>query len=101
MRINQLPIGARFEYEGQEYVKTGPMIGASNTGQRLIPKHAALKPLGEVAPPPAAAKSETVSRADVLRAFETFYARCDTLVADDQRAALESARDRFLKALGE
>jgi hypothetical protein len=71
MRIQQLPIGTRFEYNGQEYVKTGPMIGTSDAGQRLIPKHAELRPLDDVET--AQEKpSETLLRADVLEAFETF-----------------------------
>lgn len=43
MKIHQLPMGARFEYEGQTYVKTGPLLGAGAGGQRLIPKYAVLK----------------------------------------------------------
>jgi len=26
MKIHQLPQGARFDYEGEEYVKTGPLF---------------------------------------------------------------------------
>lgn len=28
MKIHQLPMGARFEFEGEEYVKTGPLAPA-------------------------------------------------------------------------
>lgn len=28
MKIHQLPMGARFEFEGAEYVKTGPLLAA-------------------------------------------------------------------------
>jgi hypothetical protein len=99
MRIHQLPIGTRFEYDGQEYVKTGPLVGTGSAGQRLIPKHAVLRPLGDVDIAPAAAPSATVLRVDVLRAFETFYAQCMALLPETQRPALASAREGFLKAL--
>jgi hypothetical protein len=46
MKIHQLPPGARFEYEGEEYVKTGPLLGTGKGGQRLIPKYAVLKVQG-------------------------------------------------------
>lgn len=100
MRIHQLPIGTRFEYDGQEYVKTGPMIGTSDAGQRLIPKHAELRPLDNVEMARDEKPSETLLRADVLEAFATFYAQCQALAPETRRAELETARDSFLKALG-
>lgn len=99
MRIHQLPLGARFEYEGQEYVKTGPLFGTGEAGQRLIPKYAVLKSLGEAGAPQQAPRSASVLRADVFLAFESFYAQCRPLVPADRRAALEAARDGFLQAL--
>lgn len=99
MKIHQLPIGARFEYDGQEYVKTGPLFGTGPAGQRLIPKYAVLRPLDGVAAPPEAQRSETVLRADVVTGFDTFYAQCKTLVPEDRRGALETARDSFLQTL--
>ena len=45
MKIHQLPIGGRFEYEGVEYVKTAPLFATANGKQRLIPKYAVLKVL--------------------------------------------------------
>ena len=63
MKIHQLPLGARFEYEGQEYVKTGPLFGTGPAGQGLIPKYAVLRPLDAVDASRAAAPSGTVPRA--------------------------------------
>ena len=38
MRLQDFPIGARFEYEGAIYVKTGPLTASSEQGkQRIIP----------------------------------------------------------------
>jgi len=99
MKIHQLPMGARFEYEGKEYVKTGPMFGSGPDGQRLFPKYAVLKPLGEHA---AAAESlgETLSRTAVLKAFDAFYAECASMIPVPRVTRLQEAKERFLKALG-
>lgn len=99
MKIHQLPLGARFEYEGEEYVKTGPLFAAGKTGQRLIPKYAILKPLDPVAPAKAPPPQEVLSRADVLRAFEAFYTACTDWVPRERQEALHAARDRFLNDL--
>ena len=98
MKIHQLPQAARFEYEGNEYVKTGPLSGTGKGGQRLIPRYAVLKPLDniETARGP---KNDVLQRSGVLRAFDTFYTECKALVPEDKQMALDAARDRFLKAL--
>ncbi|MBU0753339.1 MAG: hypothetical protein KJ787_14520 [Gammaproteobacteria bacterium] len=100
MKIHQLPIGARFEFEGEQYVKTGPLFATSKDGQRFFPKYAVLKPLGNAAGEQGMAQSGSLSKATVLAAFEAFYAECSRRLPDDQRTALAGARDRFLKTLG-
>jgi hypothetical protein len=99
MKIHQLPMGARFELEGEEYVKSGPMFATSPAGQRMIPKYAVLKPLGGVDAAPDGGQSETVLRTEVLKAFGAFYVQCAALVPDEKRGDLEAARGAFLKAL--
>lgn len=99
MKIHQLPQGARFEYEGEEYVKTGPLFATGKGGQRLIPKYAVLKPLGVVEGIPAKAAGESIPRATVLDGLATYYTDCKVLVPEDKQALLDAARDRFLKAL--
>lgn len=98
MKIHQLPMGARFEFEGVEYVKCGPLVAAGPQGQRLIPKYAVLKPLDGV-PPPVEKVPVSVSRVAVLAAFARFHAACAPLVPDDRQDALAAAREDFLKAL--
>lgn len=104
MKFQMLPMGARFEYEGKVYQKTGPMTAASEEGgQRMIPRFAVLKPLGGAATAPDRA-GRKLDEAAVLAAFDGFYAECADLLfghepdvqrARDLRAALERARDRF------
>ena len=99
MKIHQLPLGASFEYEGEAYVKTGPLFGTGRHGQKLIPKYAVLKILGEAAP--VAAQSEKLlSRKLVLEAFDSFHACCETLVQADKQSELSVARDAFMKSIG-
>lgn len=98
MKIHQLPYGARFEYEGEEYVKTGPLIGAGSNGQKLIPRYAELRPIGDSAVVREDV-TDSVSKADVLQAFNTFFAECRNLLTKDQLSSLEASRERFLKAL--
>jgi hypothetical protein len=98
MKIHQLPQGARFAYEGEEYVKTGPMSGTGKEGQRLIPRYAVLKPLDNVETA-SSPKSNALPRADVLGAFDAFYTECRALVPEDKQAALAVAHDRLLRAL--
>ena len=65
MKLQHLAIGARFEYEGVVYVKTGPLTAASEEGgQRIIPRYAILRPLdvpaAESSQAPASHARETV-----------------------------------------
>lgn len=99
MKIHQLPMGARFEYEGAEYVKSGPMFATGPAGQRMIPKYAVLKPLDPLAASADASLHGAIAHADVLKAFAGFYARCADLVPEDKRGELEGARGSFLQAL--
>lgn len=101
MKIHQLTMGARFEYEGVEYVKTGPMFATGPAGQRMIPKYAVLRPLGQAAASADAGLPQVLAHADVLRAFAGFYARCTDLVPEDRRGELEGARGSFLQALAD
>lgn len=99
MKIHLIPMGTRFEYEGEEYVKSGPMIGSGKNGQRLIPKYAVLKLVGESGASGNAAAGTVPSPAAVLQAFDAFYAKCQTLVGAELHAELAAARAEFLAAL--
>jgi hypothetical protein len=100
MKLQQLPDGARFEYQGRVFVKTGPLTARSETGgQQIIPRSAIVKP-ADLPPPerPPAGRgklSETVVRS----AFDEFYRSCGEMLDEDSRGELEAARARFLAAL--
>lgn len=100
MKLTQLPIGARFEYEGQIFTKTGPMTAAGETGgQRMIPRYAVLKPMDGYTPPPEAEATRTVDEKTVRVAFDAFYRTALRLTDDFAKAELEAARQRFLAVL--
>ncbi|HRP24142.1 hypothetical protein [Thauera sp.] len=103
MKIDQLPIGARFQWKGRNYTKVGPMTAAAESGGvDFIPKHAVLQPIPGEAPPPAPTDEAagTLDAARVKTAFETYH-RAALRVADEVgRLELERARLRFLAEIG-
>lgn len=99
MKLQHLPMGARFEYQGVVYVKTGPMMAAAESGeQKLIPRYAVLKPLDPM-PAPETGPRRQLSEAAVLAAFDQFYLGCTRLVDESGRVELARARQRFLDTL--
>ena len=109
MRFPQLPIGARFEYQGKVYVKVGPIsASAEEGGQRMIPRHAMLRVLDGSAPAPAPRPARSLDEVTVLQAFETFHGTClramTEAIQDVERLGiarrdLAQAREDFLAAL--
>jgi hypothetical protein len=96
MKLQHLPIGARFEYEGVVHVKTGPLTASSESGgQRIIPRHAVLRPLDQ----PAGESKGKLEGAAVRKAFNAFFETSKRLVDDAGQAELEQARQRFLKSI--
>jgi hypothetical protein len=104
MKFSQLPIGARFEFEGRVYVKTGPIAAASEEGgPRMIPRYAVLRPLDGSASAPGPRAPRSLDEATVLEAFEVFHGECRRLLEGGTGAAplreLAAARERFMAAL--
>ncbi|MHB1175927.1 MAG: hypothetical protein ACYCZJ_12465 [Sulfuriferula sp.] len=111
MKFQHLPLGTQFKFEGKIYTKTSPLVAAAEdgTGQRVIPRYAMLKYVGE----PVCAAGAAISRqldpdkvraawasyeADALRLLEAACgddaSRCDVL-----KAELHEAGQRFLDAM--
>lgn len=107
MKFQQLALGARFEFEGAAFVKSGPLTATSEAGQqRMIPRFAVLKPLDTAQP---VAPAKVVGKIDaerLLAAFDVFYQDAATLLQADNAElpaekleALVAARQRFLSVL--
>lgn len=100
MKINLLPIGARFEYQGEIYTKTGPITAtADKGGQRMIPRHAALRPVDGHVPPPNPARTRQVDEQTVITAFDAYHTLALRLADGMGKAELEQARMKFLASL--
>ena len=100
MKFQEIEIGTRFGFEGEEYVKTSAMLATSSAGkQRLIRRSVNLTSLDAATTPIASsqAASDSVDRQQALQAFEIFYQACIQVAGEDPRLA--SARQHFLSAL--
>ena len=105
MRLQHLALGERFEFEGQVFAKTGPLTASPEAGggQRLIPRHADLKPLDRPAP---AARSGVLPEKETrrwLKDLAEYHETTRTLLteAGSQRLGeLEVAYRRLLDKLG-
>lgn len=101
MKFQLLPLGARFEFEGKIYSKSGPMTASGPSGeQKMIPRYADLTPMDgnttQRQPPP----PRLLNPGDVQAAFDAFYAEVAERVDTRQLGALAMARKRFLDSLG-
>jgi hypothetical protein len=99
MKIAQLPMGARFRYEGESYTKTGPLFATGSAGQRLIPKYALLEPLDGPSDKGENAAVAAMSVDAVSRAFDVFYQQMQRWVPHAHHDELAQARADFLKAV--
>jgi len=107
MKFKLLSIGQKFEYEGETYVKTSPLV-ASHTAtghNKMIPRYATLKLLEATTKIDEQTHNKTVSLLDTLNAFNHFYERCIyVLEAHDAlmptiKNELDKARDEFTEIL--
>jgi len=98
MKLQHLAIGARFEYEGKVFVKTGPLTATSDQGgQQLIPRYAMLKPLD--LPDTSESAGKQLDPQKVRKAFAAFYSECLRHCPQTSHAELEAARTAFLAVL--
>lgn len=109
MKFQMLAIGARFEFEGKVYLKTGPLTATSDGVQRMIPRFALLKPL-DAPPEQKRNRPRLLDESVVMSAFEAFHADCIGMLklaecgaahASGWQPELDAARRRFLAALAD
>jgi len=107
MKFYQVPLGRRFEFEGEVYVKSKPLtaVNEGNGEERFIRRAADVTLLQQdvpAAPVAAAATTVALEPDAVLAAFEGFYKQCVSCVEEMAGAAtmeaLESARHRLGEA---
>lgn len=77
MKFHQLPIGARFQYDGERYIKTTPMVAHNekSKAQRFIVRSALVQPLNDHESPPQPPKGKQTLQADNVEAAFNDYHR--------------------------
>lgn len=107
MRFPELPIGARFEYQGKTYSKTSALLASAEdgSGQRIIPKYADLKPAdGGTAEIQTQRRLARVDMAALAAAIAAYDATCRELLRQGcqdpvQVDAVETGLDNALARL--
>jgi hypothetical protein len=115
VKFHEISIGQRFNFEGDVYVKTGPVMASCERdgSRRLMRRSSQVTLSGDETGAESAETStsaEALTRERVLTAFEAFSGLChrcleDMVEACDQRAveearrALQRARNEFIAAL--
>lgn len=116
-KFTLVPVGDCFEFQGEQYSKTGPLTATSlkTNRQRMIPRSAMVAPIqagGTVAlKQDEPADAFMVNSNDLRNAFEHYHAGCmewlrmaekelNAETAEQIREALETAQRRFLSDLG-
>lgn len=110
-RFSLLAIGEAFEYQGEQYTKSGPLTASrtENGTQRMIPRSAVVITLTGAPVPTTDVEGKQLPAGQVLEAFEHYHKGClewlamtekvDETLAANIREAMESARERFLAEL--
>ena len=99
MKIHLLPMGARFQWKGVTYTKSGPMTASADGGGNVfVPKHAVLAPVpGET--PTVPTPAQAITPETVIAALDIYHARALELIPSADWPRLEAARLAFLSAL--
>lgn len=107
MKFKLLSIGQKFEYKGETYIKTSPLIASNieTSHNKMIPRYAALKVLDNEGLNTRQVKKEYVGAKDTLDAFNLFYEQCigilesHNVLIPDIKNKLDKARDDFTQKL--
>ena len=100
MKFHELPIGQQFEFEGETYVKSAPLIAchAQSGKQKFMPRYAAVRLAGEAVPAAPVQKSGMIRIEAVGSAFDEFYACCLSVLESLPVEKQGAARDEFAEA---
>ena len=107
MKFKLLSIGQKFEYEGEAYIKTSPLIANNiNTSQnKMIPRYAVLKLLDDAGIKKQKLTDKTVNTQEIVDAFNVFYEQCITTLEKNSvlvpliKDEIDKARDEFTRHL--
>lgn len=101
MKLQDIPLGGRFEYDGKIFTKTGPLTASTELGgQTMIPRYAKLRPLDlptEEEHQPG--MQRRLEAAAVKKAIDEFYRSAAELLDESALPALAEARQHCLDKL--
>lgn len=107
MKFKLLSVGQKFEFEGEVYVKTTPLIASNyKTGHnKMIPRYAALRLLDDNGLTDHKTTDKSLNSVDVFAAFNDFYQSCistlekNNILHPQIKDELDKARDKFTQHL--
>ena len=107
MKFKLLSIGQKFEYEGETYVKTSPLIASNikTSENKMFPRYATLTLLNDEGTKEQQIKNQTINSQEVLNAFNIFYEKCIATLESNNilvpliKDELDKARDEFTQHL--
>ena len=78
MKFKLLSIGQKFEYQGETYIKTSPLIASNvkTSNNKMIPRSATLTLLDDSGTKKQEVKNKTLNAQETLVAFNRFYEKC-------------------------
>ena len=105
MKFKLLSIGQKFEYEGETYVKTSPLIASNlkTSHNKMIPRYVTLTLLDNTGTREQQIKKDSVDSQEILDAFNLFYGQCIATLENNKalipsiKEELDNARDIFIK----
>jgi hypothetical protein len=104
MKFPQLPLGARFRWDGELYRKTGPMTAHAEAGRtrKLVPRSAVVEPVeGSNPAPPSTEHFSALAVQAALDAYQDSLRAYAETLEGPRRAALEQQMDAAERAFGE
>ena len=103
MKFHLVPVGEKFEYQGEIYVKADKLIANSEkTGQnRLIPRSANVQPVNSLPDAtPKVVDEHQVQTSKVLDEFDKYHQQVLHHITDEnERNELDAARQQFINSL--
>ena len=107
MKFKLLSIGQKFEYDGEVYVKTSPVVASNvkTSENKMIPRYATLTLLDEAGTQKQKIKKDSVNAQEILNAFNHFYEKCIATLEDNDvlvpliKDEIDKARDEFTRHL--
>lgn len=98
MKFYLVPVGQEFNYQGEAYIKTGPLTASPKTGgkDKLIPRSAMTAPVGSHAPSePDDSDKQYLSKDAVINTINNYHHYCLALLNELDKESSENVRKKL------